>query len=57
VLLLSPPDAPEQHLQAMETIFRHLQRDNFRRFMRQASDKREIIDLVAEADAMPQADT
>lgn len=56
VLLLSPPDAPEQHLQAMETIFRHLQRDNFRRFMRQASEKREIVELVAEADAMPQAE-
>ncbi len=56
VLLLSPPDAPEQHLQAMETIFRHLQRDNFRRFMRQASEKEEIIDLVDEADAMPHSD-
>lgn len=56
VLLLSPPDAPEQHLQAMETIFRHLQRDNFRRFMRQANDKDEIIELVEEADAMPQSD-
>ncbi|MDD4890649.1 MAG: PTS sugar transporter subunit IIA [Phycisphaerae bacterium] len=57
VLLLSPPDSPEQHLQAMETIFRHLQRDNFRRFMRQANDKDEIVDLVEEADAMPQSET
>jgi mannitol/fructose-specific phosphotransferase system IIA component (Ntr-type) len=53
VLLLSPPDQPEQHLQAMETVFRHLQRDNFRRFMRQANDKAEIVDLVAEADSLP----
>jgi mannitol/fructose-specific phosphotransferase system IIA component (Ntr-type) len=52
VLLLSPPDQPEQHLQAMETIFRHLQRDNFRRFMRQANAKGEIVDLVEEADTM-----
>ncbi|MCG3180881.1 MAG: PTS system fructose-specific EIIABC component [Phycisphaerae bacterium] len=51
VLLLSPPDQPEQHLQAMETIFRHLQRDNFRRFMRQANAKGEIVDLVQEADS------
>jgi nitrogen PTS system EIIA component len=57
VLLLSPPDAPEQHLQAMETIFRHLQRDNFRRFMRQANAMDEIVELVEEADAMPQSDT
>jgi mannitol/fructose-specific phosphotransferase system IIA component (Ntr-type) len=56
VLLLSPPDSPEQHLQAMETIFRHLQRDNFRRFMRQANAKEEIVDLVGEADAMPHSD-
>ena len=57
VLLLSPPDAPEQHLQAMETIFRHLQRDNFRRFMRQANAKEEIVELVAEADAMPHSES
>ncbi len=57
VLLLSPPDQPEQHLQAMETIFRHLQRDNFRRFMRQANAKKEIIDLVEEADSMPNSDS
>ena len=56
VLLLSPPDSPEQHLQAMETIFRHLQRDNFRRFMRQANAKEEIMDLVVEADAIPHSD-
>ena len=57
VLLLSPPNEPEQHLQAMETIFRHLQRDNFRRFMRQANAKEEIIDLVQEADSMLNAES
>ena len=50
VLLLSPPDNPDQHLASMENIFRHLQRDNFRRFLRQASTKEEIIDLIQEAD-------
>ncbi|NLX12210.1 MAG: PTS sugar transporter subunit IIA [Phycisphaerales bacterium] len=53
VLLLSPPDNPDQHLASMENIFRHLQRDNFRRFLRQASTKEEIAELIAEADELP----
>jgi mannitol/fructose-specific phosphotransferase system IIA component (Ntr-type) len=53
VLLLSPPDNPDQHLASMENIFRHLQRDNFRRFLRQASTKEEIEDLIKEADELP----
>lgn len=53
VLLLSPPDNPDQHLASMENIFRHLQRENFRRFLRQASTKEEIIDLIQEADELP----
>ena len=52
VLLLSPPDNPDQHLASMENIFRHLQRDNFRRFLRQASSKAEIIELIQEADEL-----
>ena len=53
VLLLSPPDNPDQHLASMENIFRHLQRDNFRRFLRQASTKEEIAELITEADELP----
>ncbi|NLX20534.1 MAG: PTS sugar transporter subunit IIA [Phycisphaerae bacterium] len=53
VLLLSPPDNPDQHLASMENIFRHLQRDTFRRFLRQASTKEEIVDLIKEADELP----
>jgi PTS system nitrogen regulatory IIA component len=53
VLLLSPMDNPDQHLASMENIFRHLQRDNFRRFLRQASTKEEINDLIREADELP----
>jgi mannitol/fructose-specific phosphotransferase system IIA component (Ntr-type) len=53
VLLLSPPDNPDQHLASMENIFRHLQRDNFRRFLRQASSKEEIVELIQEADELP----
>ncbi|MBI1371110.1 MAG: PTS sugar transporter subunit IIA [Planctomycetes bacterium] len=50
VLLMSPADQPDQHLQAMENIFRNLQKDTFRRFLRQASTVDEIMDLIHEAD-------
>ena len=50
VLLLSPADSPDGHLQAMENIFRHLQQDNFRRFLRRAATQKEISDLLEEAD-------
>jgi PTS system nitrogen regulatory IIA component len=53
VLLLSPPDSPDEHLAAMESIFKHLQRDNLRRFLRQASTAEEIAALIDEADEMP----
>jgi PTS system nitrogen regulatory IIA component len=52
VLLLSPPENPDGHLQAMENIFRHLQRDNFRRFLRQAETVDEVLDLLHEADGV-----
>ena len=50
ILLLSPPDNPDLHLQAMENIFRHLQHENFRRFLRQAATREAILDLLREAD-------
>jgi mannitol/fructose-specific phosphotransferase system IIA component (Ntr-type) len=50
ILMLSSPDNPDEHLQAMEAIFRHVQRDIFRKFLRQASTKEAIIDLIREAD-------
>ena len=50
VLLLSPPNKPDGHLQAMENIFRNLQQDTFRRFLRQADTKQKIVDLIVEAD-------
>jgi mannitol/fructose-specific phosphotransferase system IIA component (Ntr-type) len=53
VVLLSPPNNPDQHLQAMENIFRHLQRDNFRRFLRQAETSDAVWDLIEEADQLP----
>lgn len=53
VLLLSPIGDPDGHLQAMENIFRHLQRDNFRRFLRQSETAEAIIELIQEADDLP----
>lgn len=50
VVLASPPENPDGHLQAMECIFRHLQRDNFRKFLRQAQTSDAILDLIREAD-------
>jgi mannitol/fructose-specific phosphotransferase system IIA component (Ntr-type) len=50
ILLLSSSEQPEEHLQAMEAIFRHVQRDIFRKFLRQAETEEAIADLVAEAD-------
>lgn len=49
-LLLSPAEKPEEHLQAMEVIFRNLSKDTFRRFLRQTSDAQEIHALLAEVD-------
>ncbi len=51
VLLLSPKSKPDEHLQAMENIFSNLQRDTFRRFLRQATTVQAVEDLLAEADA------
>ena len=49
-LLLSPENAPQQHLQAMNTVFTNLQRDMFRRFLRQCDTREKIIELLDEAD-------
>ncbi|KKK85128.1 hypothetical protein LCGC14_2776440, partial [marine sediment metagenome] len=46
MLLLSPADQPDEHLASMECIFRYLQRDNFRRFIRQAETEKEIGELI-----------
>lgn len=53
VLVLSPTDEPDKHLQAMETVFKHLQRDNFRKFLRQMATSEEINELLLEAEENP----
>lgn len=50
VLLLSPMTNPDEHLRAMENIFKHLQQDTFRRFLRQADTRPKIVELIEEAD-------
>jgi mannitol/fructose-specific phosphotransferase system IIA component (Ntr-type) len=50
VLLLSPENQPQQHLQAMNIVFSNLQKDMFRRFLRQCDTREKIIDLLDEAD-------
>jgi len=49
-LLLSNPNVPEDHLKAMEHIFRSIKNDRLRRFMSEASSQSELVDLLREAD-------
>jgi mannitol/fructose-specific phosphotransferase system IIA component (Ntr-type) len=50
ILLVSPADNPDRHLQAMENVFRHLHRDRFLKFLRQSETAEQIEDLLKEAD-------
>jgi PTS system fructose-specific IIA component/PTS system nitrogen regulatory IIA component len=50
-LLLSPENQPQQHLQAMNIVFQNLQKDMFRRFLRQSDSREKIRELLDEADA------
>lgn len=49
-LILSPADEAEQHLRAMDLVFRHLQQERFRKFLRQSDDAKKIYDLLKEVD-------
>jgi len=53
ILLVSPVDNPDKHLQAMENVFRHLQQEKFRKFLRQSQTVEDIKDLIEEADEDP----
>ncbi len=50
ILLISPEGNPDKHLQAMETVFKNLQKDDFRRFLRQAQTAEEIQEIISDAD-------
>ncbi len=53
ILLISPADNPDKHLQAMENIFKHLQKKKFRTFLRQCQTSQQIEDLLRETDENP----
>ena len=53
ILLISPLDSPDKHLQAMEKVFRHLQQEKFRKFLRRCQKVEQIEDLLKEADENP----
>jgi len=53
ILLISPENNPDRHLQAMEKIFRHLQKEKFRKFLRQCNEPEDVEDLLREADENP----
>jgi len=49
-LLVSPPDRPGDHLRGLENISRHLRNQNFCNFLRQATTKDAVMELLQEAD-------
>jgi PTS system nitrogen regulatory IIA component len=53
ILLISPVNNPDKHLQAMENVFKHLQKERFRKFLRQCKTPAELEDLLNEADENP----
>ena len=53
ILLISPIENPDSHLQAMENVFMHLQKEKFRKFLRQCNTPEQIKELVLEADGDP----
>ena len=53
ILLISPTDDPDKHLQAMESIFKHLQQERFRKFLRQCRSAQQVEELLNEADEDP----
>ena len=50
ILIISPADDADKHLQAMESIFAHLQDEDFRKFLRQSKTPEQIKDLLIETD-------
>jgi len=52
VLLVSPADKPEEHLRAMELVFRVLQKEKFRKFLRQCETAEAIYELLTEAEEL-----
>ncbi len=53
ILLVSPLDDPDRHLEAMESVFKHLQKEKFRKFLRTCRSSEQIRELLMEADEDP----
>lgn len=51
ILLLSPTDKADKHLQAMECIFKNLQKEDLRRFLRQAQTVEQVRETIEDSDA------
>lgn len=49
-MLLSPEDQPEDHLQAMEAIFKNISKETFRRMLRQCAGPDQVWELLGDAD-------
>ena len=49
-LLISPPDRPGDHLRALENVSRQLRDESFCKFLKQAKNAEEILQLLDEAD-------
>ena len=49
-LLISPPDRPGDHLRALENVSRQLRDETFCKFLKQAKNSDEILQLLDEAD-------
>lgn len=54
ILLISPMDNPDKHLQTMEYVFKYLRNEKFRKFLRQSQKVEQIEGLLQEADENPQ---
>lgn len=50
-LLVSPPNQTGDHLRALENISRHLKDEKFVNFLRQATTREHVMELLDEADA------
>ena len=53
ILLISPTDNPDRHLQIMEHVFKLLQQEKFRKFLRQSQTAEQIESLLRETDENP----
>lgn len=51
ILLLSPEERPDEHLQAMEAVFKNLHKPSFRRLLRLVQTTDDVMRLLSDADS------